>query len=193
MPWITNNQAKSANEIMIAPRQRTRARFWSVGVLLLVEACTAPGAVVGLRPEYPPIGQLWGYGYEFVQLDSLQPTLRWEAFPRERDREENKEILGHLTTVTYDLQIWLAGDIFPAERIYAKRGLPEASHRIEQPLTPATMYYWTVRARFQINAEPRVTEWGMYEKMLPWQEALRQQFGDMLPNPLYFRFKTPPQ
>jgi hypothetical protein len=50
-----------------------------------------------------------------------------------------------------------------------------------------------VRARFQINEEPRVTEWGMYEKMLPWQEALRRQFGDMLPNPLYFRFKTPPR
>jgi hypothetical protein len=171
-------------------RHRLRPGFWCLGLLLLVGAC-APGAVIGLRPEYPPVGELYrDTGYDFVEVDSLQPTFQWEPFPRERDRAANTDLLDGLTAVTYDLQIWRAGTNFhyPTERVYAKRGLTATSHRIEQPLAPATRYSWTVRARFQVNGEPRVTEWGMYE----WEDPRsRPPFDDVVPNPRYFRFKTP--
>jgi len=173
-------------------RPRSRVQVWPLGLLLLVGAC-APGAVIGLRPEYPPIGQLFGTGYDFVEVDSLQPTLRWEAFPRKQDLAADTEgVLGQLTAVTYDLEIWRAGRTFqyPAERVYAKRGLTETFHRIEQPLAPAVRYSWTVRARFLVNGEPRVTEWAMYE----WENAkLRGPFEELFPSPRYFRFATPVQ
>lgn len=172
------------------PRQQSRVRLWPLGLLLLIGAC-APGAVIGLRPEYPPIGQLFGKtGYDFVEVDSLQPTLRWEAFPRARDRAADKDTLDGLATVAYDLQIWRAGYTFqyPAERVYAKRGLTEPYHRVEQPLAPATRYSWTVRARFQVNGKPRVTEWSMYE----WEVArVRKPFDELFPSLRYFRFATP--
>ena len=171
-------------------RHRLRPGFWCLGLLLLVGAC-APGAVIGLRPEYPPIGELYrDTAYDFVEVDSLQPTFRWEAFPRERDRAANKEILSGLTDVTYDLQIWRVETTFqyPAERVYAKRGLTATSHRIEQPLAPATTYSWTVRARFQVNGEPRVTEWAMSG----WGvRPLQQPLDDPFPSPRFFRFMTP--
>lgn len=172
-------------------RQRSRKRIWPLGLLFFFGAC-APGAVIGLRPEYPPIGQLFrDAGYDFVEVDSLQPTFRWEAFPRKQDIAGDKDgVLSQLSDVTYDLEIWRAGYTFqyPAERVYAKRGLTEASHRIEQPLAPGTRYSWTVRARFQVHGEPRVIEWGMYE----WEDRrLRQPFDDLFPSPRYFRFTTP--
>lgn len=174
-------------------RKRSRARLWPLGLLLLVGAC-APGAVIGLRPEYPPIGELYrDAGYDFVQVDSLQPTFRWEAFPRKQDLAADKEgDLTRLTSVTYDLQIWRAGDTlqYPAERVCAQQGLAETSHRIEQLLAPNTRYSWTVRARFLVNGEPRVTEWAMYE----WEDTrLRRPFDEIFPSPRYFRFKTPAQ
>jgi hypothetical protein len=171
--------------------QVSRGRLWPLGLLLLLGAC-APGAVIGLRPEYPPIGELYrDAGYDFVEVDSLQPTFRWEAFPRKQDLAADKEgVLGGLTAVSYDLQIWRAGYTFqyPAERVYAKQELTETSHRIEGPLTPGTRYSWTVRARFLINGEPRVTEWAMYE----WEDArVRRPFDEIFPSPRYFRFVTP--
>jgi len=173
--------------------KKSRVRLWPLAQLVLLGAC-APGAVIGLRPEYPPIGQLFGKtGYDFVAVDSLQPTFRWEAFPRKQDLAAAKEgVLGGLTAVTYDLQIWRAGYTvqYPAERVYAKQGLAETSYRIELPLAPATRYSWTVRARFLVNGEPRVTEWSMYE----WEDArLRHPFEELFPSPRYFRFITPAQ
>jgi arylsulfatase A-like enzyme len=174
-------------------RYGTRARLWPLGLVFLIGAC-APGAVVGLRPEYPPTGQLFrNAGYDFVAVDSLQPTFRWEPFPREQDLAADKTgIFGQVTEAAYDLQIWRAGYTYqyPAERVYAKQGLTETSHRIEQPLAPATRYSWTVRARFLVNGEPRVTEWSMYE----WEDArLRRPFEELFPSPRYFRFITPAQ
>ncbi len=198
--WETIVGASAHNGMRTGEPFRSRARCWHVGLLLLVGACT-PGAVIGLRPDYPPVGP-WGLsGYDFVAVESLQPTFRWEAFPRERDgAADPKGLLGGLTTVTYDLEIWLATPYLkglrntlywrPTERVYAQRGLPENSHRIEQPLVVATRYFWTVRARFEINGEPRVTEWGRYE--LGYGQV-QQEFGELRPHPLYYRFRTPAQ
>ena len=184
---------ESVRPMYACERHMSRGRAWPLGLVLLLGAC-APGAVIGLRPEYPPTGQLFrDAGYDFVEVDSLQPTFRWEAFPRKQDLAADKEgILGGLTAVTYDLQIWRAGRTFQyaAERVYAKRELTETSHRIEQPLAPATRYSWTVRARFLVNGEPRVTEWAIYE----WEDArLRGSFDELFPSPRYFRFVTPAQ
>ncbi len=70
--------------------------------------------------------------------------------------------------------------------VYSRQGLPEPGHKIEAPLEPVTEYFWSVRARFELDGQTRVT---------PWSAAL----GDpaegplQLPRPSYFRFKTPPR
>ncbi len=147
----------------------------------------------------------------YVKVDSLQPTLLWEPFPRPQDHEADKEgVLKRIRNVAYDLKILRALDNYPIELIYARQGLPEPSHSIEEPLEPSTKYFWTIRARFELDGHSRVIAWGgwlthrggaetdwdrltphasrwertYYESLDSWRQAL-------VPNPFYYRFKTP--
>jgi hypothetical protein len=79
------------------------------------------------------------------RIDSLQPTLRWEAFSG--------------TNVTYDLNIWRAGRLAPEAVVYSRSGIPQPSHELEHPLDPSTLYYWSVRTHFTENGKPRITDW----------------------------------
>ena len=133
--------------------------LWLVLVLFLT-GCSVP--VAGLRPQYPSAGYqstdvTWGN-----EVDALQPTLLWEAFPRRKDRELDQE--GRLTrvrNVTYDLRIWRAARDYAAQAVYRRDGLLTPSHRVERNLARCATYFWTVRARFEFDGDIRVTEWGV--------------------------------
>ena len=187
-------------------------RLTCLGVVLVVAGC-AQFPVSGLRPQYPKARfRFGGPGGEvaYVKVDSLQPTLLWEPFPRPQDHEADKEgVLKRIRNVAYDLKILRALDNYPIELIYARQGLPEPSHSIEEPLEPSTKYFWTIRARFELDGHSRVIAWGRgrwrtvgendwdrltplgskwgkpyYKSVISWRQAL-------VPNPFYHRFKTP--
>jgi hypothetical protein len=92
-------------------------------------------AIFGLRPEYPEVKMRYASSRRdlvSVEVDSLQPTLRWESFPRPQDRDADKEgELGRIRNVTYDLKIWRTQlpdwSAYPVEVVYARQGLPEPS------------------------------------------------------------------
>ena len=70
--------------------------------------------------------------------------------------------------------------------VYARSGLTEPVHTVETPFAPDTLYLWTIRARFELNGEPRVMEWGV----LPPRDAEKAE----IPHPDYYNmymFKTP--
>ncbi len=128
---------------------------------LVLAGCTSPTAIYGLRPQYPEALVAPGPRVAFVEVDSRQPTLRWEAFPTDDDRKTDQEgQLAKINNVTYDLRIFRARRGFPAEPIYTRIGLPEPWHTLDSPLEPSTEYFWTVRARFELDGRPRVTPWG---------------------------------
>jgi len=57
--------------------------FW---FLIVVFSAGCGIAVVGLHPEYPPLEKKTFAIYpNFVGVDSLQPTFRWQPFPRPED------------------------------------------------------------------------------------------------------------
>ena len=203
--WPSSNSERKVIGRMSTPWQRLTC----LGVVLVVASC-AKVPVSGLRPEYPKVRQsiveppLPAY----VKVDSLQPTLRWEPFPRPQDHKADKKgVLKRIRNVAYDLKIWRVEDDYPIELIYARQGLPEPSHSIEEPLEPSTKYFWTIRARFELDGHSRVIAWGRwrmhgkndwdrltthasgrerpsYKSLFSWRQAL-------VPNPFYFRFKTP--
>ena len=111
-------------------------------LLLLLLGC-GHTYVFGLRPIYPSADD--------PRVDSLQPTLRWEAFPIEGDSRPIQD-------VTYELRIYDA----VGEAVYEKTGLTAPSHRLTEPLHPAAEYVWTVRARHTLGGNPRVTQWSRY-------------------------------
>jgi len=152
--------------------------FLSVAGLTWVVGCTGTVLVSGLRPHYPEPAP------KFVEVDSLRPMLRWEPFPRPQDREVDKDgNPARIREVTYDLRIWRAElehpIEYPAELIYSRRGLPDPEHRVEEPLKPSTKYFWSIRARFELDGQPRVTQWGV------------MRLAIVLPHPGHYRFKTP--
>jgi hypothetical protein len=146
-------------------------------------------AAFGLAPEYPATrGQLSGDNlignvFEWTAVDSLQPTLRWQSFPRATDSAVAPEDMKRLARVRYDLVIARERNSAPAEIVYRRAGLPEPAHRIETPLAGNARYFWTVRARFELDGRERLTEWSSTHFIA------REQFT--APSRFSYRFRTP--
>jgi len=117
---------------------------------------------------------------DFASIDSVQftevstkPRFEWTIFN------------GHgINDVRYDFRIYrgrpiitsytskvldmFSGNTYPAsqyitsrELVYSRDGLITTSHEIDTTLEPCSWYFWTVRASFQLNGNPRVTDWSV--------------------------------
>lgn len=132
----------------------------------------------GLAPVSPP----WR---RWSKVDSLEPTLRWQAFPRQEDLLYGaQQEMDHIRHVRYDLIVARAEDGLPAGVVYSRTGLTTTEHTLETPLAPHAQYLWTVRARFMLDGRERVTEWG--SQRLPFKEM-----HPCAPSAFSYRFRTP--
>jgi len=124
---------------------------------------------------------------QFMPIDSLQPTLRWESFPQhpkgDTERQQLENLIKH---VTYDLKVLKLNELALPEMVYSKTGLNAPEQKLETPLEPSTRYYWTFRARYTFNGKPRMTRWA--RSYLPWDGA-DTCFGQ-IPYTNYYRFET---
>ncbi|MCX5718489.1 MAG: hypothetical protein NT055_00745 [Nitrospirae bacterium] len=171
-------------------------------VTVSLAACSTP--TFGLKPLYPE--KICSTRTEKTcspWVDSLQPVLRWEAFPSEGMRA-NAEQISKIRDITYDLNIWLSENDYPSSLIYSRRGLPEPRHKMEEPLLPCTEYFWTVRARFFVDGKERISEWGISAWPWVWRDPSKSyklisqaSANEMVrrlpvvPHPNLYRFVTP--
>jgi hypothetical protein len=121
-------------------------------------------AAFGLAPLQPETrGTLTGDSlaerFEWAAADSLQPTLRWEAFPRAADLAAAAHEMRRVANVTYDVVVARERNLAPAEVVARRSGLTRAEYRLEVPLQAGAHYFWTVRARFELDGRTRVTGW----------------------------------
>ncbi len=155
------------------------------------QAHSAGGALstaFGLAPISPPTrGQLSGESvlgdlFEWTAVDTLRPTLRWQAFPRTGDVALAPAEMARVREVSYDLVIAQEMHQAPERIVYRRQGLPAPEHRLETALQPGTRYFWTVRSRFQLDGRSRLTEWG----------STRALGGDSVvaPSAFAYRFRT---
>ena len=121
--------------------------------------------------------------FAWATVDDLQPTLRWEGFPREIDVALAPREMGRVRNVSYDLLIAREENLVPAEIVYSRGGLAAPVHRVDMPLSPDTRYFWTVRAEFELDGRRRVTGWS--------STACCPGSGLTAPSQYSFRFKTP--
>jgi hypothetical protein len=158
--------------------------------VIATSACStvAPSRVIGLRPESPPPGDV--DGTSFVLVETTRPTFRWESFPTRADAERDPAWASRLKNVAYDLAVYRARRGAPAEVVYSRQALPEPSHVIVEPLPAGARYFWTVRARFVIDGQVRVTEWSVIQprRVMPNGPVSRLP---VVPSEFYFRFETP--
>lgn len=156
-----------------------------LSLALVMSGCAGrPVEVTGLRPLYPEVSRGW------AKVDSLQPTLRWEKFPRPADSKTGgDELRKRLRNVTYDLRIWRGDILRPLELVYERTGLAVPEHKLAMPLTAASEYFWTIRARFEIDGNPRVLEWGARRRSIGGVGEGRR--SPVVPSPFFYHFKTP--
>lgn len=114
---------------------------------------------------------------KFVEVASVQPTLQWERFPRDHDRVDADGQYHLITDVHYDLRVFDTAIpsstnimLVPAQQVYNARDISEPYHKIESGLNDCTDYFWTVRARFKLDGQVRVTEWAGAFDVGGWSE-----------------------
>jgi len=176
---IVNKGVNKRNRFLCAWKTAEELCGQSISILLVFAILSGCGgvSVVGLHPNYPPLEKkAFATHCEFVEVDSLQPTFQWQPFPRSAD-----DFAGRIQDVTYELRIWTTTQGPTGKLRYSRDGLKLPSHKLEEPLEPSIQYLWSVRARFMIDGDLRVTEWGMAG--LPLR-------NESVPNLSCFRFKT---
>lgn len=155
-------------------------------LMIIFAACTANVTYKGLKPLYPayPDSYTWNSGNPYdnvvIEVDSLQPSLEWESFPRQRYiLDKGGKMLDRIRNVSYELQIFGPA----SELVYERKGLSTPHHTVESPLQPLSKYLWSVRARFDLDGHPKVTGWG--------EMIIDVQAKDFVPRNVPYSFKTP--
>jgi len=192
----------------------------ALAVAFVAAGCTFEPAISGFRPVYPPLTATAPAPFNmddilnWPKVDSLQPTLRWQPFPGEHQTETPSIFTGgpifpkgigiskpfievdsaSVSDVRYELRIWTVIDESAGQIAYEIEGLTEPFHKIERPLKPDTKYYWSVRARFSVNGQPRYSEWSLSQApCLSNPDCARNiaRLTGRIPTLNYYRFKTP--
>ncbi len=162
--WLADGGRSLGDEIGRAIRTLAESLHDEIFLITPIALPNSSGSGCWLEPIYPKFDFMHG-----SRVDSLQPMLRWSAFPRDIDREKlDPEVLSRISNVVYDLRIWdesayLRAGV-PWERwrnqvVYERAGLEAPQHTLEMPLEPGVRYYWSVRARFVIDGRPMATRW----------------------------------
>jgi hypothetical protein len=117
------------------------------------------------------------YGGVFTPItaDSNRPSLEWERFPRGYAWAPETADAARISGVTYEVRLYSAlrryvfgaGDPFfpepviyePERVIYERAGLAQPAHQPETELEPCHVYFWSARARFELDGRVRVTPW----------------------------------
>lgn len=147
------------------------------------------GVAFGLAPLYPTTrgaltgDKIIGSHFEWTTVNGLRPTLRWQPFPRDVDVAKQPQEMGRISNVRYDLVVAEEFNMAPGPLVYRREGLPDTSHTLKVTLKKGTRYFWTVRARFELDGRERLTEWSSTHYIA------RQ--GMTAPSVYSFRFKTP--
>jgi hypothetical protein len=130
---------------------------------------------------------------EFVKVEGVQPTLRWQSFPRKYDLDKPGR---DISEVVYDLRVFRIAEtnnkgrtfLAPDTQIYSSRAIVEPEHKIAVTLEECTEYMWTVRARFLFDQQVRVTEWA---GTFPWPPWDMRRFKEPESKPFMARFLFP--
>jgi hypothetical protein len=187
--WADNDARRVSIEIERAYRVLAQRAVESVllganeGPISLVGEHRRDGSGCGLIPTSPaPRFERFLLGKPHaapVQAESTTPLLAWRA-----PGPPQQSGIGPQTR--YDLRIW-ATDDGPAAPVYERFGLTAGEHRVEQPLSPGTTYYWSVRPRFDAGGQPRAVRWSAADghPFAPHRDAAAASYSSAIVNGQY--------
>jgi hypothetical protein len=117
------------------------------------EGCGLPH--VAPKPERDYLG---GGAGGTARVDTPAPRLAWEAFPTPQYLDADAT-LKQATDVVYDVRVWASDESALRVLVYERVGVAETSVRVEPALAPATVYRWSVRARYTVRDRRYATRW----------------------------------
>ena len=147
----------------------------------------------GLAPEYPLMRGPREHpfpGWIWTPVDSLQPVMRWESFPGTADLAVAPAEMARVSNVTYDLVIAAERNDSPARLVYRREKIAANFHKLDVPLEPDRRYFWSVRARFDLDGRFHVTEWARTIWDLGRARASWEASDVISPHALSYRFST---
>lgn len=121
--------------------------------------CRQPGDIAGLEIIYP---KKRASRRTKVKVDSLRPTLLWQTFPRSSDVASPNSPLLRAHDIRYELRLYEAPatkDFTSGGKVTDIDGIRNASYTFDKPLVQGAHYFWSVRARFELDGHTRVTPW----------------------------------
>lgn len=142
----------------------------------------------GLQADYPARAGDF-FDPFWATAEGARPTFRWGAFPRDVDVMADPTTMKRLSNVAYDLVIAEEESGGAGPIVYRRRALPSNVHELEKGLSPGKRYFWTVRARFELDGRAFVTEWAE-RGALPLAAPTRARQGFVVPSHLGYPFKT---
>jgi hypothetical protein len=141
-----------------------------------------------LSPKHYP--RMFSTRKKPLEVDTLLPTLKWEAFPREKDIKADSGLaLEKMSNVSYELRVYKGRNGAPEELVYKRKGLPRPEHTLEVELEASASYFWTVRAHFICDGLHQVTKWS-YSR-IPWPPSADPCLDNSIPLYHYYGFITP--
>src|SRR5678816_4689778 len=111
-------------------------------------------------------------------VSDLNPTLSWETLPRAMSDDLFAGSAPRAKQLSYEVHIFRGERprgrhlMYPGAIVATHIGVRDAQLKLEQPLKPCTTYFWTVRARFELDGRQRATEWsGAYLSLIHTSDA----------------------
>lgn len=120
-------------------------------------APVAPRMTGTMATGAPLLADIFG---EWPSVPGPHPELRWQPFPDAARLRAAPDLAERISEVRYDLVIAREEALAAGPVVYRREGIPAPAHRVEVALVPGARYYWSVRASFRLDGQPRVGEWG---------------------------------
>lgn len=101
--------------------------------------------------------RIWAGPDTPVNVDSLQPTFRWQKSP---SSGATYDFIVYQAVKRDPAPCWMCfhQSVEPGKVVYSREGLASSEHKIETPLQAGTDYLWTFRA----HEGDKISEWSSY-------------------------------
>lgn len=173
--WSKNNGAELTHALQVGYEKLATNIYRSIFIVYPFPDSAwhgFPVAVVGLAPIYPTLS-IPSFSDSWVDksttINNLQPRLQWQAFPRPSDIANAPNDMNRIRNVSYDLRVKKMVKHESIDVIYEVDRLPNNEYQIKEPLDAGSWYFWTVRARFELDGREWVTPWSSIWKQGDYQ------------------------
>jgi hypothetical protein len=184
--WTRDGGAVVRREAERASRTLAEA---AVEALVLRVELASPSYSANCGVELLQPRSSWAFlgGWSVADAGSLAPTLVWSARPA---ASNGPQLPDGARDFRYDVRVWkiVEGEV---DRLVVERfELEETTLRLSEPLEPASVYGWSVRARYAVDGWPRAERWSAVPVPVggpvwwyPWYTSTTDASGALQPAP----------